>query len=529
MKKLNEMRIEKRLTSSFRITTMITSVAAIAAILVLLIISSRYTYALRYFGFAQGDIGQAIILFTDARGDTRAIVGYDDQSVISNLVSQFDEDKEGFTSKWKEVEAVLVTDETKSTYQTINDKLQDYWALNEEIIELGKTVSDKASRQQAQSKALNELAPAYEEIDSLMNELLNKKTSRGESLDNTLNITTYILVVAAVIVLVISFSISVRFGRFIARGIAEPVTALQKRLVAFEQGDLTTEFPKVDADDEIKEMAETAASMSHSMKLIIEDIDYCLAKMADGNYAITSKHPDKYVGEYAGIIAEGATDQSASVQELQATIANIAEGVAKTSQNTEASYQQASKYAEEADNSRGEMESMMNAMNRINETSQNIGNIISEIEDIASQTNLLSLNASIEAARAGDAGRGFAVVADQIRKLAEQSTQSAVDTRQLIEGSLAEVEEGNRAAQRASQSIELIISGIKEIAKSSQELSEISKEQSSAMLQVEQGINQISEVVQSNSATAEETSATSQELSAQAATMNDLVSRFTLK
>ena len=187
--------------------------------------------------------------------------------------------------------------------------------------------------------------------------------------------------------------------------------------------------------DKFLEMAETAASMSHSMKLIIEDIDYCLAKMADGNYAITSKHPDKYVGEYAGIIAalrqmnhqmndtlrkindasgqvsagsgnlaeaaqslaEGATDQSASVQELQATIANIAEGVAKTSQNTEASYQQASKYAEEADTSRGEMESMMNAMNRINETSQNIGNIISEIEDIASQTNLLSLNASIEA------------------------------------------------------------------------------------------------------------------------------------
>ena len=94
MKKLNEMRIEKRLTSSFRITTMITSVAAIAAILVLLIISSRYTYALRYFGFAQGDIGQAIILFTDARGDTRAIVGYDDQSVINNLISQYDEDKE---------------------------------------------------------------------------------------------------------------------------------------------------------------------------------------------------------------------------------------------------------------------------------------------------------------------------------------------------------------------------------------------------------------------------------------------------
>ena len=86
------------------------------------------------------------------------------------------------------------------------------------------------------------------------------------------------------------------------------------------------------------------------------------------------------------------------------------------------------------------MTAMVDAMTRINETSKNIENTISEIEDIASQTNLLSLNASIEAARAGEAGRGFAVVADQIRQLAEQSTKSAVDTRELIEGSLEGVE-----------------------------------------------------------------------------------------
>ena len=560
MKKLNEMRIEKRLTTGFRITTMITSIAAIAAVIVLLIISSRYTYALRYYGFPQGDIGRAMILFTDSRSDTRAIVGYDNQDEIDDLLSQYDDDREGFISRWEAVEDTLVTDATKSTYQTINDKLTEYWKLNEEIIESGKNVSDESSRQQAQYKAMNELAPAYEEINGLMYDLLNTKTNRGDSLDTALNIATYVLVAAAILILIISFSISVRFGRFIARGIAEPVSALEQR-------DLTTEFPKGDSDDEVGAMAKMAADMSQSLKLIIEDIDYCLAEMSAGNYAVTSMHPDKYVGEYAGIItalrqmnnqmndtlsqindasnqvsagsgnlaqaaqalAEGATDQSASVQELQATIANIAEGVSKTSQNTDASYQQASMYADEADNSRGEMESMMNAMNRINETSQNISNIISEIEDIASQTNLLSLNASIEAARAGEAGKGFAVVADQIRKLAEQSTQSAVDTRQLIESSLAEVEAGNKAAQRASKSIESIISGIKAIARSSQELSEISKEQSSAMLQIEQGINQISEVVQSNSATAEETSATSQELSAQATTMNELVSRFKLK
>lgn len=567
MKKLNEIQIGKRLTTAFRITTMITSIAAIAAIIVLFLISNRYTYALRYFGFPQGDIGRAMILFTDSRSDLRAIIGYDTQSEIDDLISQYDEDKEGFISSWEAVEDTLTTAAAKSTYQSINDKLPDYWSLNEEIIALGKNVSDESSRNQAQSKAMNELAPAYEELDNLMYDILDTKTNSGDSLDTNLNIATYILIAVAILILIVSFIISTRLGRFIATGIAEPVTALEHRLVTLEQGDLTTAFPEIASDDEVSKMAKVAADMSNSLKLIIEDMNYCLTEMANGNYAVTSKYPDKYVGEYAGIIAafrqmnhqmndtlrqindasnqvsagsnnlaqaaqslaEGATDQSASVQELQATIANIAEGVSKTSENAAASYQQASKYADEADLSRSEMESMMNAMHRIDEASQNIGNIISEIEDIASQTNLLSLNASIEAARAGEAGRGFAVVADQIRKLAEQSTQSAVDTRQLIEGSLAEVDAGNKAAQRASNSIESIISGIKSIAQSSQELSQISKEQSSSMLQVEQGINQISEVVQSNSATAEETSATSQELSAQATTLNDLVSQFQLK
>ena len=121
------------------------------------------------------------------------------------------------------------------------------------------------------------------------------------------------------------------------------------------------------------------------------------------------------------------------------------------------------------------------------------------------------------------------MVAEQIRKLAEQSAQSAVDTRQLIEGSLSEIEEGNKAAGRAAASIDEVVNGVKIIAEASKELSELTSQQADAMEQVENGVNQISEVVQSNSATAQETSATSEELSAQAVSMSELVSHFTLR
>ena len=171
-------------------------------------------------------------------------------------------------------------------------------------------------------------------------------------------------------------------------------------------------------------------------------------------------------------LAEGATDQAASVEEMQATVGEITSALDRTVDEVNDSYNKAKECANQAENSRVEMETMMQAMNRISDTSLKIGNIIAEIEDIASQTNLLSLNAAIEAARAGDAGRGFAVVADQIRTLAEQSAKSAVNTRQLIEGSIREVEVGNQVAKTTSEVLSGVVEAIHEIAGTSQRLSQ---------------------------------------------------------
>lgn len=321
------------------------------------------------------------------------------------------------------------------------------------------------------------------------------------------------------------------------------------------------------SNDEIGQLSTAFESTVVQLKNIIEDINYVLSGMADGNFAIKTKEEDSYVGDFKDLLlsirklnsqlsgtllqingaasqvsagagqmadsaqslAEGATDQAGAVEELQATIANVVEQVTENAGRSKEASKKTINVKHEAEVSSKEMGDMTVAMQRISETSTQIQNIIAEIEDIASQTNLLSLNAAIEAARAGEAGKGFAVVAEQIRKLAADSAKSAVNTRQLIETSIAEVINGNEITGRTSVALNKVITGLNDISEIVAVTSELSEQQSEAMKQIEQGIEQISGVVQNNSAAAEETSATSEELSAQAVSLNELVGQFKLK
>ena len=172
---------------------------------------------------------------------------------------------------------------------------------------------------------------------------------------------------------------------------------------------------------------------------------------------------------------------------------------------------------------------MVEAMEKISDASKEIGNIIGSIEEIADETNLLSLNASIEAARAGESGRGFAVVAGEIGKLAKQSAKAVEDTRILIDAALNEVSVGSKMVDTTSSTIQAIITRIDEVVKSVEKVALAFDYQADAISQINQGVEQISSVIQNNSATAEETSATSEELSAQASNMDSLVKQFELR
>lgn len=565
MLKFEKMRIKKRLTTGFVMVSLITAVSALVAIIAMVVIANRYSYALTNYGFAQGDIGKAMVVFADARSSTRAVISYTDSDIINEAMTTHDEKMANFNEYMTTIESTLTAEDEEAAYEAAMNSAKQYIQIDNQVLALGNT-TDSAQSAQAQTMAAEQLDPLYNEVYSNLSNLMTLNVDTGNELSDFCNNLEIILIIVVVLVIAVAIVISVVMGSSIAKGIANPMGELVARLKSFAKGDLESDFPTVTSEDEVADMVGEATDMASKLNAIIQDISELLDEMAHGNYAVKSSNANKYVGDFEKILlamramnqqmnetlrhidvaanqvsagstnlsetsqtlAEGATEQAGSVEELQATITDVTEGVHTTAEHVDNSYTQAQQYAKEADRSSKEMKNMVTAMESINETSKKIENIIADIEDIASQTNLLSLNAAIEAARAGEAGKGFAVVADQIRQLAEQSAKSAVDTRQLIEGSIQEISEATKLSENVAATIREVVTGMEQIAESSQKLKEISDEQAASMEQVEIGVNQISVVVQSNAVTAEESAATSEELSAQAASLSDLVGRFTL-
>ena len=558
--------IRKRLNKGFSLITIVCCIALVLCDIAIFAMSSQYEHAMSSYGFSQGDIGKAMVTFSEARSSLRAVISYKSTTEINSEKKEYQTKKQLFDTYLSEVEKSMVTKEGKESYANIVSKLDDYWNMSDSILKIAST-SDPAACENAQKQEYEVLGPKYDELYNDMKELMDLNVNMGDDLEDILFVIKIVLGVLVLVIIGGSIMTSKRIGAKIADQIEKPVADLAERLKKFAQGDLDSPFPEQNNEDEIAFMNDVAKEMAANLNLIISDLSRLMSLMADGNFAISTEIEDKYVGKFVELLesirnmnrkmdstlrhveesaeqvtagsenlaqsaqdlAEGATEQAGAVEQLQATMSTITEQVADTVNNLNDTSRKAESYAKSADSSKTDMRELMEAMQRISETSKKIENIISDIESIASQTNLLSLNAAIEAARAGEAGKGFAVVAEQIRMLADESAKSAVDTRTLIEGALNEIEEGNQVAQKAADSMETVVQGINDISDTSKMLSENSNQQIAALREAEKGIEQISEVVQSNSAASEECSATSEELSAQAEAMNEMTAQVVLR
>lgn len=565
MMKWNEMRIRKRLVSAFSVIVAIFSVVSVIVVITLVTMVLQYTKVLDYYAFPQGDIGRLMNASAEVRSNTRAIIGYSDTNQVASLTDKHENRVREFESYLEVVRPTMISAEGRQCMSDIDRAWKAYIAKDNELLELASTGTEEA-RLEAQGKMTTEAEPLYTALDEALVNLMDVNVEKGDSTETMLTSLAIIMVIVLILVVIVAIAISLRIANYIARGIEDPLKNLGDRLSTFSKGDLDSPFPAVESQDEISDMVEEARDMATTLQHIIGDMNELLDGMAQGDFTVKTKKGQHYVGQFEHLLngmrstidtmsgtltgineavqqvnagsdnlsqasqtlAEGATDQAASVQQMQATVITITEGINSTASKLKDAYDNANRYSELAEGSRDNMAALMESMVRISEASQQIGHVISEIEDIANQTNLLSLNASIEAARAGEVGRGFAVVADQIRALAEQSAKSVIDSRTLLEDALREVAEGNSVAQRTSDSLQEVINGVGEIAETSKELSTVAADQALAMEQANEGISRISEIVQSNAATAEETSATSEELAAEAACMNELVARFKL-
>ncbi len=365
----------------------------------------------------------------------------------------------------------------------------------------------------------------------------------------------YFMLIIMVIALVAIFAIGIVLIalsiRKSAANLTKPILELNHTAQQLAAGNLDVHL-KIDSEDEIGELGESIKKTVDRLKQYIVYIDETadvLSHIAEGRLSIHLLNISSSMNEVmeginassarvtvgsselasaSQLIAESSELQAASVEQLAATTSTVADHVEESHQDAEASAKETEKVTAMIEQNQEKMTMMMNAMNEIRQTSQQVVGIIQTIEEIADQTNLLSLNASIEAARAGEAGKGFAVVADEIGKLALESSKAASSTRDLIEISMEEISKGNAIATDAMNSLKESVNAVDHVNEMIKKTAANAAVQAENMEQLRVGIDEIARGIQDNSAASQETSATSEELATQAELLNKMVQKFEL-
>ncbi len=450
-----------------------------------------------------------------------------------------------------------------ASYLNAYIKTVDEWTgAVSEILDLYHSghVSNAITRVQNEcTPALQKMAEQAKMVDE---QLVANMEKHLESVDRAVVMTVIIL---AAVVLVSAIFV-ILFALKLVKSITEPTEQVRRALVGYSEGNLSVPVD-YESENELGEMCDAIRRSQYILSEVIGDTSRLLNEMAHGNFDVHTKDQNLYVGALTTMfqsirainrqlsdtlaqisvsaeqvssgseqvangaqeLAQGATEQASAVQELSATIADIAQNAQQNAERSAAAMATAQDAGNQVGESAKYMEEMVVAMDKISDSSQEIGKIIATIENIAFQTNILALNAAVEAARAGSAGKGFAVVADEVRNLATKSDEAAKATKALIDHSISSVQDGGQIVKKVSDSLDKTVTLTNDTVKSIASIARAVEIESAAIAQVTEGIDQISSVVQANSATSEQSAAASEELSSQAVLIKEMMDKFTLR
>ena len=448
-------------------------------------------------------------------------------------------------------------------YEVASAAWEEYRSASDEILQLSREGKQQEAAKLMIGEAYKEYTSFTEKLTLLRNEF-QVELDWAKTMANVCTIIIFVVIVAAGLAIAV---VTTLIGKIITNSITEPVEQIDAAVASLRKGELSNvEMLTYESEDEL---GDTIRNLKEAMGILadyVSEISVEVKAIAQGNLTRNGDDITDFLGDFSELkvsllyilkrfnstlteisnlaeqvssnssevenasksLADGATEQAGVIEELNATIDTVVDLAADTAKETQSASARVKTSANKANEEKEKMNELLTEMEHITEISKEIGNIITDIEDIASQTNLLSLNASIEAARAGEAGRGFAVVADQIGKLAADSAKSAVNTRDLIDKTLVEIEKGNTITRTTADAFNQIIADMESFAEIAENTMEKANSQAESLEQIGQGIEQLSGVVQGNAAASEENTAISINLAEGAAKMQDRVNIFKL-
>ena len=451
----------------------------------------------------------------------------------------------------------------QADYEAASKGWEKYKAASDEILQLSR----EGKQQEAAKLMIGEVYEEYKAFTeklTILRDEFQVELDRAKTVANVCTVIILIVIVAAGLAIAV---VTTLIGGIITNSITEPVEQIDAAVASLRKGELSNvEMLTYESEDEF---GDTIRNLKEAMGILadyVSEISVEVKAIAQGDLTRNGDDITDFLGDFSELkesllyilkrfnstlteisnlaeqvssnalevenasksLADGATEQAAVIEELNATIDTVVDLAEDTAKETQSASARVKASANKANEEKEKMNDLLTEMKHITEISKEIGNIITDIEDIAAQTNLLSLNASIEAARAGEAGRGFAVVADQIGKLAADSAKSVVNTRDLIDKTLVEIEKGNTITRTTADAFNQIIADMESFAELAENTMEKANSQAESLEQIGQGIEQLSGVVQGNAASSEENTAISINLAEGAAKMHDRVNIFKL-